>query len=485
MSSDHPYVAPADRKLIVIGALVAMFLAALDQTIVAPSLPTLGNALGDAHWVSWVVSIYLLTATAITPLYGKLADIRGRRPTLYSGLGIFLAGSVICALAPNMIVLIIGRAIQGLGGGGIIAVSQTIVADAVPPRERGHYAVYISGLWATASIAGPILGGVLTQYVHWSAIFWVNLPIGAVAIIMAIKALAKLPDVRRPHRLDLIGSALVMAATAAIMLGLTLGGKGDGWLSLPVLGLIVLGVVLYVLFWQHLGRAAEPLVPPRVIVNPVVLPGLASLFCSMGVNVGLTVYTPSFLEGVHGLTPAEAGFVLMSFLLGSVGGAGSTGRRIRTTSHYRRLAVSGCIVTLVSLVVFAVALPWLPLYGVIFGLFVVGYGLGTNFPVLTVSVQNAVERRDLGVATAGLGFVRTLGGIFGVAVFGALMLSLGAAGVMEGEAAHVDAASTAALMSAYRAILVACIVVQVMATAFILLMEERPLRGDPVSATAE
>jgi MFS family permease len=175
----------------------------------------------------------------------------------------------------------------------------------------------------------------------------------------------------------------------------------------------------------------------------------------------------------------------MSFLLGSVGGAGSTGRRIRTTAHYRRLAVTGSIVTLVSLVVFALALPWLPLYGVVIGLFFVGYGLGTNFPVLTVSVQNAVERRDLGVATAGLGFVRTLGGIFGVAVFGALMLSLGAGGVMEGETAHMDAASTSALMSAYRAILIACVLVQVMATVFMLMMEERPLRGDAAPATAE
>jgi len=215
----------AERRSIVIGVLLAMLLAALDQTIVAPALPTIGKALGDVAYLPWVVSAFFLTATAVTPLYGKLADIHGRRPVLFTAIGIFVAGSVLCALAPNMFALILGRAFQGLGGGGLMALAQTVIGDIVPPRERGRYTVYISATWATASIAGPIVGGFFAQNLHWSLIFWINLPLAGVAVLMTNRSLKRLPRMHRPHSLDYIGAVLMMCATVCIMLLLTWGDR--------------------------------------------------------------------------------------------------------------------------------------------------------------------------------------------------------------------------------------------------------------------
>ena len=177
-------ISHAQRRDIVIGVLVAMMLAALDQTIVAPALPTIGASLGDADFLAWIISVYLLTGTAVTPLYGKLSDIHGRRPAMSLALGIFMIGSIICALAPSMFVIIVGRAVQGLGGGGLVALAQTVIADVVSPRERSRYVVYISTVWATSSVAGPILGGFFAQHLSWTLIFWINLPLGVLAFVM-------------------------------------------------------------------------------------------------------------------------------------------------------------------------------------------------------------------------------------------------------------------------------------------------------------
>ena len=216
-------ISEADRVRIIIGVLIAMLLAALDQTIVAPAIPAIGAALGGSAYISWIVSAYFLTATATTPLYGKVADIHGRRPTLFAAIAIFVVGSILCALAPNMWSLILGRAVQGLGGGGLMALAQTVIGDLVPPKERGKFAVYISGTWAIASVAGPILGGFITQHLHWSVIFWLNLPLAALAVLMTNNTLKRLPWAKRDHKLDFVGAALVMLATVALMLALALG----------------------------------------------------------------------------------------------------------------------------------------------------------------------------------------------------------------------------------------------------------------------
>jgi MFS family permease len=211
-------------RSIVIGILLAMLLAALDQTIVATALPTIGRELGNPEQLPWVVTAYLLTSTAVTPLYGKLSDIHGRRLILLIGIGTFVLGSLACALAPSMGVLIVARGFQGLGGGGLISLAQTIIADVVAPKERGRYQGYIAGVFVTSSVAGPVLGGFFAEHLHWSMIFWINLPLGAVAFVMTNRVLRRLPRHERPHRVDLLGALLMVLATVTLLLALSWGG---------------------------------------------------------------------------------------------------------------------------------------------------------------------------------------------------------------------------------------------------------------------
>ena len=238
----HSAAAPApterEKNVIIGGVLLAMLLAALDQTIVAPAMPTIGAALGHAQYLPWIVTGYLLTATAMAPLYGKISDVHGRRPVIHAAILIFLAGSVISALAPNMLTLVVGRAAQGLGGGGLFALSQTVIGDLVPPKERARYAAWISGTWAVASIAGPLLGGAFAEHLHWSLIFWINLPLGLAAMAIINNPLKKLPVTAHKHRIDGWGAMLLVAATALLLLALNWGGSAFSWTSPQILGLL-------------------------------------------------------------------------------------------------------------------------------------------------------------------------------------------------------------------------------------------------------
>jgi MFS family permease len=295
-----------------------LFLAALDQTIVAPALPTIGSSLGNAEYLSWIVTAYLLTATAVTPLYGKLADLRGRRPVILGAIGIFVAGSTISALAQSMLVLVIGRAIQGVGGGGLSALATTVVGDLVPPRERGQYQGYISGMWGVASLAGPIVGGFLAHKLHWSMIFWINLPLAALAIAVLNNPLKKLTAVRNKHQLDLTGAGLVILATTSLMLLLTWGGSRYAWTSVQILGLTASSLLFWMLFGLRIRHCDEPILPIEVLKNPVVATGIASNFFSMAVNLGLSVYIPLYLQGVRHLDPSSAGMSLVPLMISMV-----------------------------------------------------------------------------------------------------------------------------------------------------------------------
>ena len=225
-----------DIRTIVFGLMLAMFLAALNQTIVATALPTIGRDFDDFELLPWVVTAYLLTSTAVAPLYGKLSDIHGRRAMMLASIGIFIAGSAACAVAPNMIMLILGRGLQGIGGGGILPLAQSIMADAVAPRERGRYQAYMGSVWVTAGLGGPVIGGILAEHFHWSIIFWVNVPIGLVAAVMAHNSLKRLPRHDRKHKLDLIGAGLMTASAIPLLLALTWGGTRYPWLSPPIVG---------------------------------------------------------------------------------------------------------------------------------------------------------------------------------------------------------------------------------------------------------
>ncbi len=255
----------AERKLgrrevvaIIGGLALAMFLSALNQTIVATALPTIGRSFDDFENLSWVIIAYLLTSTVVAPLYGKLSDIYGRRGMMLVALGIFMAGSAASAAAPNMLMLILGRGLQGIGGGGIVPLTQSIIADAVPPRERGYYQAYTGSVWIVAGAAGPVLGGVIAEHLHWSVIFWLNVPLGIVAAMLSNRQLKRVPVHERAHKIDLVGAALMMSSAVALLLALTWGGTRYPWLSQPILFLLIIAAALTAIFIWWVLRAPEP-----------------------------------------------------------------------------------------------------------------------------------------------------------------------------------------------------------------------------------
>ena len=469
----------AARRDIVVGVLLAMFLAALDQTIVAPALPTIGASLGNTEYLSWIVSAYLLTATAVTPLYGKLADIRGRRPVIFGAIGIFVAGSIISALAQSMLVLVLGRAIQGVGGGGLGALAMTVIGDVVAPRERGQYQGYISGMWGIASLAGPIVGGFLAHKVHWSMIFWINLPLAVFAMAVLSKPLKKLQSPRNRHRLDLPGSGLVILATTTLMLVLTWGGSRFPWASPQIFGLGFVSLLFWILFGLRISHCDEPILPLEVLKNPVVATATASNFFSMGVNLGLSVYIPLYLQGVRHLDPSSAGMSMAPLMLSMVCGAALSGWMTTRLTHYKRIALIGVTTAafgLAGLALWADALPYLGLEA---AFVVIGAGIGTSFPLVIVCVQNAVRPEHLGVATGATTFLRSLGGAMGVSALGAVFLGYGFAQGPESAKGLGDLGQQAG--AAFSAIFLTAAIGLVITNVFLLLMEEKPLRSGRVA----
>ena len=469
----------AQKRRIMIGVMMAMMLAALDQTIVAPALPIMGASLGDSEFLSWIITAYLVTGTAVTPLYGKFSDIHGRRPAMFLSLGVFLVGSVVCALAPSMAAIIVGRAVQGLGGGGLLALSQTIVGDIASPRERARYVIYFSLVWASASVGGPIIGGFFAQHLHWSLIFWINLPVGALAFLMTNRALKVLPQVKRDHRLDIVGAVLIVGATSAFLLLLTLGGVRYAWTSPMALVLAAFAVLLTIGFVVDMARAKEPLIPLGIFRNEVVGSATVSMFFAMFAFVGITVYLPIYLEFALGMAPTASGAGLIVLLAGSVAGANTTGRFMPHVVHYKRMAVVGLICAIIASAALSFFAERLNFWQVESLMLAVGVGVGAIFPTLTVSVQNAVDPRDLGIGTATLAFLRSLGGAIGVAALGAVVLAYGL--VSDSGLAHAGAAFDPDLARRAGEAFVAVFALQsaalVASLAFLVLMEERPLRG--------
>ena len=261
---------PAEFRPLLIGLMMAMFLAALDQTIVAIALPTIGRQFNDMGNLSWVVTAYLLSGTAVAPVFGTLSDIFGRRIMMVIALGIFVVGSAACALAPNLLTLILARFLQGIGGGGLIPVVQAIIADAISPKERGEYQAYFSGVWLAAGLSGPLLGGVITDYLHWSMIFWINLPLTAVALAILLPRMRRLPVHHRRRKVDWFGGALLMAAAIDILLVLTWGGLRYPWSSPIIIAMCGAAVAMLAVFVWHAERTAEPFLPLRLFGGRVV-----------------------------------------------------------------------------------------------------------------------------------------------------------------------------------------------------------------------
>ena len=420
-----PEQAPLDHaaiRAIMMGILLAMFLSALEQTIVAPALPTIGRSLGDVENPSWVVTAYLLASVVATPLFGKLSDIHGRKRMMMIAIAVFVVGSVACALAPNMPALIAARALQGLGGGGSLPIAHTILGDMVSPRERPRYQSYTSVMFMTASITGPVVGGVVTDYVHWTMIFWINLPMGLLALWMTDRALNKLPRYERPHKLDVLGALLMVCAALALMLAMTYGGQRYAWGSAPILGLLVGAAALWLLFVLRVATAPEPFIPLTILRMPILAATTAAGFFSVGVIIGLIIFMPVYFELVLGFSPSGSGTALIAFLAAATAGSFFAGRMMVRLTHYKLLPAGGLLLGIVMMAVFAWKPAGLSLIEVCALLAIGGAGLGVMYPVTTTIVQNAVAPHQLGIATGALNFARQLGGAMIVAAFAAIVL---------------------------------------------------------------
>jgi EmrB/QacA subfamily drug resistance transporter len=470
---------PREQRAIIFGLLLSMLLAALDQTIVAPALPTIGASLGDVSQLSWVVTAYLLSGTTVTPLYGKLADIHGRRTMLNTAIVLFVLGSVLCALSPSVLLLSISRAVQGLGGGGLIALAQTTIGDAVAPRERARYQGLIASMFASASIAGPLLGGFLTEHLHWSYIFWINVPLGALAMLVMNRALRDLPQNHHPHKLDLLGALLLLIGTLSVLFALTWGGVRYDWSSPIILALLTCFVLFGAIFVWHLRRAPEPLLPLDVLREKVVIWGMAAASFGMGGFVGLVVHVPLYLEQVIGLSASQAGTALMALMVGTPIGAVFSGRAMAKLEHYKRVALVAMPVGILAMLSLAWFGPSMPLIGIEIALALTGFSVGTMFPVTTVSVQNAVDRRHLGVATGVLNFSRQLASALMVAAFGTIMLSVAGRAVVGGELGSTAPTfpHVADMAHGYRFVFLAAAASMALGLISFILMEERPLRS--------
>lgn len=485
-ASRHPHLDARAVRGIIFGVMLAMFLSALDQTIVATALPAIGRELDDFANLSWVVTAYLIAATAVTPLYGKLADIYGRRSALIAGVIIFVAGSIACALARSMPALILARAVEGLGGGGLIALSQTVIADIVSPKERARYQAHFGAVFASANVVGAVFGGYAAQYLHWSLIFWVNLPLGAAALAMTYRTLARLPQHQRRHRLDILGALLMAGATIMLLLGLTWGGTRFPWTSPETIGLFVASGGLWFAFGARIVVAPEPFLPLSVLGQPVVRNAILSAGFAMGALIGLSIYVPVYLQGVLDLSASRSGLALMPLLGGAVIGATTSGRRMARVKHYKRMPLVGLscgTLSLATLTIFPV--PPVALLFVL--LLIVGVGCGSSFPVSTVALQNAVHPHQLGTATAALNFFRQLGGAILVAAFGAILLGGMGVGSGEGRVAELvarHAANADAMGFAFRFVFAAAAVALAAGLAFLAAMEERPLRERPFGESA-
>ena len=484
MNAPQPAPAPPGRltdvqiRSIVIGLMTAMLLAALDQTIVATAMPTIGLDLGDAGNLPWIVTAYLLASTAVTPLYGKLSDIHGRRIMLLIAIATFSLGSLACALAPSMVTLALARGLQGIGGGGLIALSQTIIGDIMSPKERARYQVYIAGVFVAASVAGPLLGGFFAQHLHWSFIFWINLPIGLVSLTLTNGALKLVPRHERRHRLDWPGAVLMVLSSSTLLLALSWGGVRYPWGSTVVLSLLGGAALLGAAFAARLMTAAEPLIPTGVLKDQVVYSATLSACFAMGTFIGLTIYVPIFFEGVLGLTASQSGVALVPLMVGTVTGATLSGRSMLYLKRYKRvpllmLAVStACCV---ALAVYGRALPFATLETLLLFLSV---GIGTVLPMSTIAIQNTVALHELGIATASMNFFRSLGGAIIVAAFGTIVLG-GTAGNAAAEhdmESLIRGADAVHLAATFRWVFSAACVGLLLAWCFLALMEERPLR---------
>jgi EmrB/QacA subfamily drug resistance transporter len=421
MTTTSPPQALDGRRVLLTfsGLLLAMLLASLDQTIVSTALPTIVGELGGIGQLSWVVTAYMLAATVTIPLWGRVSDLYGRKRLFQAAIVVFLAGSALSGAAQSLGQLIAFRALQGLGAGGLMTLAMAIVADIISPRERGRYQGYIQMVFVLASVAGPLLGGLFADHLSWRWVFYVNLPIGALALAVVSTTLEQTVPDGRP-RIDYAGATLLAAALTAILLLTTWVGREYAWDSAPIAGLAVAAVALLGAFVARERRAAEPILPLRLFADPVFGVVAIVLFLTTCAFFAAIVFTPLYLQLVTGASATSSGLLLLPLMLAAATSTAVSGRLISRTGRYKRFPIAGLALMAIGLLLLSrmdetTSRPVASLFLVVFGL-----GFGMVSQVLTVALQNAVERSDIGIATASANLFRALGGSVGVALFGAI-----------------------------------------------------------------
>ena len=484
---------------VITGIMLCILLAALDQTVVVPAVPVIAAEMGAFGHLSWIVTAYLLTSTAATPIYGKLSDIYGRRRLLLGGLVVFIAASLCCGFSRTIVQLILSRALQGLGGAGLMSMAQAAIADVVSPRERGRYQGYMAGAWGVASIAGPVVGGYVTQHLSWRWLFWANLPLGLVAMFLCDRALRLLPVRGGRAHIDGMGATLLIGAVTAWLLVLSWGGVEFPWASAPVLGLAVLGVVFLAVLVPVERRAEDPILPPRVFARPVFLGGVAVAFCvSLGL-LGATFMLPLWFQLVIGVDPARSGLLVMPFLGANTIGAYAAGQLARKIGRTKAIVLTALCACTTGFVILGLVGTRTPEAVVLGATMLLGLGIGGVMPSVLVQVQNSAEHGDVGAATGSLLFLRSMGGAFGSTVTGALLaarfnaglraagageVSLGAlqgaAGALGGLSGATLAAARGALVSGFHLAFLTCAGVMVLALAVAAVTRDVPLRSTEI-----
>jgi EmrB/QacA subfamily drug resistance transporter len=455
----------------VLGALmVVMLLASLDQTIVSTALPTIVRDLGGLEHLSWVVTSYLLAITVVTPLYGKLGDQYGRKLVLQGALVLFLIGSALCGMAQGMTELIAFRAVQGLGGGGLMVSAQAAIGDIVPPSERGRYTGLFGAVFGVSSIAGPLIGGFLTTHTSWRWIFYVNIPLGLIALgVLAVTL--HTPTERKPHRIDYEGAVLLAVALSSLVLLTTLGGKQLAWISAGTIGLAVLAVAATVAFVFVERRAAEPILPPSLFRDRVFAVTSAVGFVVGFAMFGALTYLPLYQQVVRGQSPTSSGLQLIPLMFGLLGASIISGQVIARTGRYRAFPIAGTAIAAVGLFLLSGLTPETSTIEAGAYMLVLGIGLGLVMQVLILAVQNSVSYSDLGVATSGATLFRSIGGSLGTAILGAVFshrLSSELAQSTSQANAYTDALTTVFVVAG---------IVALGAFALSWFIEERPLRA--------
>ncbi|HEY9474799.1 MAG TPA: MDR family MFS transporter [Mycobacteriales bacterium] len=419
--SDH-YLSHRQILVVLGGIMAGMLLAALDQSIVSTALPVVVSDLGGLDKLSWVITAYLLTSTAATPLWGKISDLYGRRLIFQLAIGIFIVGSALCGLSQNMPELITFRAFQGIGGGGLMSIAFAIIGDVIPPRERGRYQGYFGAVFGLSSVAGPLLGGWFTDGPGWRWIFYVNLPVGIAALLITSVAL-KLPTVRREHRIDYLGAAVIIGAVSSLLLYLNWAGIAYGWTAPGPLVLLAAFVLLGVLFVLVELRAVEPIIPMRLFANPVFRVGNLYGFLAGVAMFGGIIFLPLYMQAVLGYSPTASGLAMLPAVIGIFSTSITSGQLITRTGRYKIYPILGAAILVGALGGLATLGTDTPYWQLAVTEFAFGAGLGLTMQTIVTAVQNSVEFRDMGVATSSTTFFRQMGASIGTAVFGAVLAS--------------------------------------------------------------